>query len=1045
MTTITWTNAIGGAWTLGSNWSSDLSLPGPGDTVVVTTAGTYAITLGTLATIGSLDLSNPNASILLGAAATLAVGGLTVESGTISGSGGTLAVNSGIAEFRNAASLVGLDLAFFGTNNRLDGPYLATLALGPTGTIQVGTGASVMFIPSSGGTIANQGLIVESGTGAVIDLQGAFSNTGTINLSGGASLIQDNIYSTLTNGGTIVFGDAQGTLDLRGTITDAQLGVVTGAPGQLGINGLLDNSGSVLSLGSSATFGTFDLGGTLHGGTVSASGGAVTADGGTLDSVTWLGPLNINGPDPFSSRLSLADGFVVQGPGGTAGTIVLNGGRLDVKPTATLDNVTVHLGGVLSGSVLALGADADIVVTTPSMAGNIEAGTLTNAGTIAVSGGAAVSVFIWGSLGSGTLTSMLNTGTLSVSGAGTGLFVQAETATNSGLFDIAGGATLSVGLAGYNNGGISTQFANTGTIRLEDSASVLVLASTLTTGGLGTLINAGGTISLAAAGRLDNTGATLTLSPSGPFANFVLGGGRIQGGTVVANGAEPVFTGAGGWLAGVNWRGDLDVGGGGAVEVDDSLDIAAIGGGRGTINLSGTNSVLTLNIASLANTTVNLTGAVTLAGVFGLWPVPPAALTLAASTTLAADPALTSLVLAGTIINQGLIDSTAGVMSIGAFTPPPPPFGGFYTPVWPVSFDNMGTLAVAGAVGKVGDLTAFSNEGLIRIENGESFVVQTSTFSNTGSLLVDGGSTLEFSGSVGAVGTIAFGVAGGVLSFDAPGSVAAIVSNWTSNDVVALRGAAGLSLGFNAGVLSVLQGGSQLAAFAVGGGYSAGDFALNTLGGVNTITEGGAACFAHGTRIATAHGERRVEDIAAGDVVVTANGVKRPVVWVGARHIVCRHHPAPDKVWPILVRHGAFPGEVPVRDLLLSPDHAVYIDDVLVPIRCLVNGHGIVRVPLDEVTYYHVELATHDLLLAEGLPTESYLDTGDRWKFANSGGMMRLYPDFSNHGGDVLALWEALGYAPLVVAGPQLAAARRLIGPGASRALSEAEVCAPLR
>jgi hypothetical protein len=73
------------------------------------------------------------------------------------------------------------------------------------------------------------------------------------------------------------------------------------------------------------------------------------------------------------------------------------------------------------------------------------------------------------------------------------------------------------------------------------------------------------------------------------------------------------------------------------------------------------------------------------------------------------------------------------------------------------------------------------------------------------------------------------------------------------------------------------------------------------------------------------------------------------------------------------------------------------------------------------VTYYHVKLPRHAVILAEGLPAESYLDAGDRSNFANGGGPIALYPDFSSR------IWDAEGCAPLVVTGPQLDAARRWV------------------
>jgi hypothetical protein len=87
---------------------------------------------------------------------------------------------------------------------------------------------------------------------------------------------------------------------------------------------------------------------------------------------------------------------------------------------------------------------------------------------------------------------------------------------------------------------------------------------------------------------------------------------------------------------------------------------------------------------------------------------------------------------------------------------------------------------------------------------------------------------------------------------------------------------------------------------------------------------------------------------------------------------------------------------VPHTDLLLSPDHAVLVDGMLVCIRQLVNGATIRPDPgWTAVDYYHVELDEHAILVAEGLTAESYVDTGNRGFFANSGGPLTLYPDMT--------------------------------------------------
>ena len=145
------------------------------------------------------------------------------------------------------------------------------------------------------------------------------------------------------------------------------------------------------------------------------------------------------------------------------------------------------------------------------------------------------------------------------------------------------------------------------------------------------------------------------------------------------------------------------------------------------------------------------------------------------------------------------------------------------------------------------------------------------------------------------------------------------------------------------------------------------------------------ACFAAGTRIATPRGEVAVEALRVGDGVVSASRGVAAVRWTGHRHIDRRRHPAPASVWPVRVRAGAFGDAQPVRDLLLSPDHSVLAHGVLIPVRHLINGSTVVQEAVAEITYFHIELPAHGVLLAEGLPAESYLDTGNRGIFDNGG------------------------------------------------------------
>jgi collagen type I alpha len=103
----------------------------------------------------------------------------------------------------------------------------------------------------------------------------------------------------------------------------------------------------------------------------------------------------------------------------------------------------------------------------------------------------------------------------------------------------------------------------------------------------------------------------------------------------------------------------------------------------------------------------------------------------------------------------------------------------------------------------------------------------------------------------------------------------------------------------------------------------------------------------------------------------------------------------------------------------------VLAGDALMQIGRLCNGATIAQETVETVTYYHIELETHDVLLAEGLPAETYLDTDGRANFEAAGAVVRLHPDFGAGGADVAAIWDMFGCAPMVVTGPRLDEERR--------------------
>jgi len=334
---------------------------------------------------------------------------------------------------------------------------------------------------------------------------------------------------------------------------------------------------------------------------------------------------------------------------------------------------------------------------------------------------------------------------------------------------------------------------------------------------------------------------------------------------------------------------------------------------------------------------------------------------------------------------------------------------------------NQGTLKLTAA--NFTDSGLLVNNGVLNIDPS---TLAAATLTGTGSVGIGSSSTFDAQGTVSAGQTLDFTGSGAVLQLYDPVDFAGTIDGFAPGQTIVLPG----SLVINS---TTLLAGNLLQINLTGGGtidlqfdptqvFGSASFSVNS---GNRLT---ISCFRSGTRIATEHGPIAVEDLHIGDMVMTQRGtheVPRPIVWLGRRTIDCRRHPRPEQVWPVRVRAGTFGDGLPARDLWLSPDHAVHVDGVLIPVKHLVNGDSVAQVEADSITYHHVELGEHAVLLADGLPVESYLDVGDRTDFANGGAGVRLYPDFSSR------TWEAFACAPLYIVGPKVDAVRARLRSGA--------------
>jgi hypothetical protein len=579
------------------------------------------------------------------------------------------------------------------------------------------------------------------------------------------------------------------------------------------------------------------------------------------------------------------------------------------------------------------------------------------------------------------MTVIVNTGSTLTVTSGTGLTIVSDsTIASGGLLDGSGtivgsftllnlgtiSADVPGGILSIDTGTLTNQgtiFANNESLVIQSSVAATNLSGATLTGGVWEAAGIG-TLALLS-GSIVTDDATITLN--GTASAMKSGSGTPQ---TIDNSLTTVGT------AGV-----LNILGGRNFQASNSLVV------NGTVTLGG---------GTLAAPTGGLTIGAT-GHIAGFGTVDPGTPVLDGGTIEAKGGTLT-VPGASSVSGLGTLQADAGAsLVLQAF--------GSYAE----SIVNNGTIdaAFAGITGTLGISGAYSGAGgflvqggfdsgdrtILELPSGLSAKVAFDT--NFGELLLDAAST--FNGTLSG-----FGNSDTIVL---PGIANAATATLSGNDLNLTNGSGGVvqtitlnagSMNYNSAVFSVTEnvGNSQ---------------ATVKVSGVQA-----AACYAAGTRIKTPAGEVPVEQLVAGDIVHAHFAGAAPVVWIGHRHVDCRRHPRPSKVWPVRVSAHAFGPRMPSRDLMLSPDHAVFVDDVLIPIKHLINGKTIVQEKRDTVTYYHVELSEHDVLLAEGMPAESYLENGDRGVFDNAGGVVALHPEFG------MRRWEAFGCAPLVVTGAKL-------------------------
>ncbi len=301
------------------------------------------------------------------------------------------------------------------------------------------------------------------------------------------------------------------------------------------------------------------------------------------------------------------------------------------------------------------------------------------------------------------------------------------------------------------------------------------------------------------------------------------------------------------------------------------------------------------------------------------------------------------------------------------------------TPLASVTVSHNATVRLGSRVAAIGPATR------LIIDGGTLEIAGSALTAPAPSVIVDpagGALRIGWSGSPTGIATVAVrfsaGIAPASFTIDFPGAASvnavydATTMQTTIGDGVALLGGAATP-----GRTATLAGNPFDITVAPGRASGVTTFPMSD-GGSSVLT-----CFLPGVLIATPDGERAVETLRAGDSVLAiehGRQVIRRLVWAGSQPVaVPEDDRCPSNPLPVRIRRDALADGVPHTDLLVTPEHCLLLDGRLVPARMLVNGRSIlIEIGMRDYTAYHVETEPHAIIMANGAPTESYLDTGNR-------------------------------------------------------------------
>jgi autotransporter-associated beta strand protein len=726
-------------------------------------------------------------------------------------------------------------------------------------------------------------------------------------------------------------------------------------------------TGHVLTLGDGNEAGLI-----LNGG----SGSGLT--GGTLAFGTAEAYITINGSSTISSAIT-----------GSGGLNLAGNGTLTISAVSSESGlVTVNSGTLILSAVNVFSSDAQglLLQDTKNLAtanltinANNQFAAINSAGnnsSITIASGAALTIGDTTNNLSSTLSS-----TITETGAAT---AGALTFDGSGLFDLSGGKIALV--AGSN-------------IVVNNSAQLRVAASEFSANTYGVVLNGTSQLQFAQGG-------------GGQFANAISGTGELHliGGTLQLTGTNTYS-------------------GGTVVETGSTLDITTANLPTINENITDAGGLIVFDQSNSASGT--FTGVISDGNEMGTGPMLSGSLDKDDSTN---DNASTSnLTLAKVQTYTGATYVEAGTLTLNAANTIADSSGVTLGRVGG-AVDGQTAGLVLGANNQVTSLSDDASNTTSVVLNGHVLTISptstsTSSFGGTisdgtggkGSVVVDGAGTVTLSGhntfgggitidagtlelgNANAAGTGAITFANDpTLEIDGTIMPTNAIDGFISGDAIDLTSIANVAgshadMNYSTNVLTITEGSNTYTLNFNPAESFAGDYfhlAADAAGAGTEITENSTPCYCRGTLIRTDRGDVPVEELGIGDAVATASGKRRPIKWIGRRSYGGRFVLGRKDILPICVKTGALDDNVPCRDLWISPHHAMYLEGVLIEARDLANGTSIVQAEkVEKVEYFHVELEEHDVIIAEGALSESFVDDDSRAMFHNAHEYRMLYPD----------------------------------------------------